>query len=109
VFTEDCRPPGWLSHRGEVSLPSQSGHIYLLTRAEGQYRLAILARRAAGVLAGEQLTLVQGGGGQLAPASFPLVLKPLGEGEGQGCEAGFGIIAPDHPQHATWRQDLGMI
>lgn len=108
MFREDNRPIGWLCHAGDVSLPSQSGHIYLLTRAEGQFRLAILARRAAGVLAGEQLTLVQNAAGQLAPASFTLVLMPILEPRETTDLGPFGIITKNHPAHADYRRALSL-
>lgn len=96
AFREDNRPPGWLSHSGDVSLPSESGHVYLLTRCEGQYRLAILCRRAGGVLSGHQLTLAEMPDGQLAPATFPLALTPIIQGPEEP-SLDFGIFpATDH-------------
>lgn len=108
MFREDNRPDGWLCHTGDVSLPSQSGHIYLLTRAEGQFRLAILSRRAAGVLAGEQLTLVESSAGQLAPASFALVLMPIVETHQAKMHKSFGIITRNHPAYADYQRALSL-
>ena len=44
VFRESDRIDAEFTHSGEVSVPNQSGHIYLVTNTHGQYRLIIVAR-----------------------------------------------------------------
>src|ERR1041385_2138015 len=44
VFRESERIDAAFTHHGEVSVPNQSGHIYLVTNRHGQYRLIILTR-----------------------------------------------------------------
>jgi transcriptional regulator with XRE-family HTH domain len=77
-FLEHGRADKAYAQQGYVSLPHQSGHIYLVTNRHGQHRMAILARQAVtGELYGLQLTLQQGRGAQLLPVAMPLVLVPL--------------------------------
>ena len=64
VFRESDRADAAYAQRGDLALPHQSGHIYLVTREAGQYRLAILARPTiAGALHGLLTTLQLAGGG----------------------------------------------
>jgi transcriptional regulator with XRE-family HTH domain len=77
-FLEAKRADKAYAQQGYVSLPHQSGHIYLVTNRHGQHRMAILSRQAVtGELYGLQLTLQQGRGAQLLPVAMPLVLVPL--------------------------------
>jgi transcriptional regulator with XRE-family HTH domain len=77
-FLEAGRADKAYAQQGYVSLPHQSGHIYLVTNRHGQHRMAILSRQAVtGELYGLQLTLQQGRGAQLLPVAMPLVLAPL--------------------------------
>ena len=67
---------------GNVSVPLQSGHIYLLTNRHGQVRLIMLARPLiSGEMHGLLTTLQAGRGSHLSPVSCPIVLKPLKTGE----------------------------
>src|SRR5262249_6675147 len=44
IFRESERLDAVFSQEGSVSVPNQSGYIYLVTRRQGQYRLIIVAR-----------------------------------------------------------------
>ena len=77
VFSETNRVDADFEQRGFVSFPHLSGHIYLVTSSEGQYRLAILNRPSGGgTLNGILATLVAGDGAQLIPAATPIALLP---------------------------------
>lgn len=78
VFREKARLDAAFTQKGSVSLPNQSGQIYLVTSEAGQYRLAILNRPTiTGELYGLITTLQVGLGGHLTPASLPLALIPM--------------------------------
>jgi hypothetical protein len=78
-----------------VSVPHQSGYIYLVTNKVGQYRLAILSRpMISGEMYGLITTLQSGKGTQLTPVSTPIVLVPVKTFEN---ELHFGKIASDAP------------
>ena len=63
VFREAERLDAEFSQYGEVAVPNQSGHIYLVTNRHGQYRLITLARPAiSGEMYGIITTLLAGRG-----------------------------------------------
>lgn len=81
VFRESERADAAYAQRGDVALPHQSGHIYLVTREAGQFRLAILSRPTiAGALSGILATLQAGGGARLLPVACPIALTPIAAG-----------------------------
>jgi transcriptional regulator with XRE-family HTH domain len=85
---------------GTVSVPSQTGHIYLITNRHGQYRLIVVARPAiTGEMHGILTTLQAGKGSQLTPTSAPIVMVPIKSGE----KAVFGRIPQGHTSYASYR------
>ncbi|HEV2818703.1 MAG TPA: transcriptional regulator [Allosphingosinicella sp.] len=100
VFRESERADAAYAQRGDVALPHQSGHIYLVTREAGQFRLAILSRPTiAGALRGILATLQAGGGARLLPVSCPIALQPIAPGAAprfgflRAGEPGYGELA----------------
>jgi transcriptional regulator with XRE-family HTH domain len=80
VFRESERVDAAYAQRGDLALPHQSGHIYLVTREQGQFRLAILGRPTiAGALHGMLTTLQAPGGSRLLPVACPIALLPLAQ------------------------------
>jgi transcriptional regulator with XRE-family HTH domain len=78
VFCESERIDAAFTQGGTVSVPNQSGHIYLVTNRHGQYRLVIVSRPTiSGEMHGILTTLLVGRGSQLMPVSAPLVMVPL--------------------------------
>src|SRR5262249_46850759 len=55
LFRESERIDAAFSQYGEVSVPNQSGHIYLVTNRHGQYRLITLSRPT---IAGEMYGII---------------------------------------------------
>ena len=105
VFSEGERGDAHAQH-GQVSMPHMSGHIYLVTSEEGQYRLAILGRpNVKGSLYGVLTTLLVGHGSQLVPASSPIALLRLEEGVTPTC----GRIDVDHPDYAACRAEIDTV
>lgn len=103
-FAESGRSDSRFEQAGQVSMPNLSGHIYLVTNEQGQYRLAILSRPTIdGGLFGILTTLEVGHGSQLVPAAAPIALRKLGEGE----DAELGLVTPDMPHFAAYRAMLG--
>src|SRR6185436_7587656 len=97
VFRESERADAAYAQRGDVALPHQSGHIYLVTREAGQFRLAILSRPTiAGALCGILSTLQAGGGARLLPVSCPIALQPIAP----GATPRFGLLRAGEPDYA---------
>lgn len=78
VFRESERTDAAYTQAGTVSVPNQSGHIYLITNRNGQYRLVIVSRPTiSGEMYGILTTLQVGRGSQLMPVSAPVVMVPV--------------------------------
>jgi transcriptional regulator with XRE-family HTH domain len=106
AFAESERLDAAYAQKGRVSLPHQSGLVYLVTSVSGQYRLAMLDRPGIdGTLNGLLLTLQSRRGGQLVPVAVTLALAPLRSPE----EAVFGLIEADHPSHEDYRRRLDAV
>jgi hypothetical protein len=106
VFAEGERVDAAYAQHGLVSMPHQSGHVYLVTNEMGQYRIAILDRPGIdGVLNGVLLTLQSRRGAQLVPVAAPFALAPLRRVQ----EPVFGLIERGHPEHESCRRRLDAI
>jgi transcriptional regulator with XRE-family HTH domain len=102
VFRESQRIDAEFTHDGEVSVPNQSGHIYLVTNSHGQYRLIILTRPTiSGEMHGILTTLQAGRGAQLTPVAAPIAFVPV-----DAMPVEFGRIATGHPCHEAYRKVL---
>lgn len=93
---------------GDVAVPHQSGHIYLVTNRHGQHRLVVVSRPSiTGEMHGLVTTLQAGRGSQLTPVSMPIVMQPI---EPLRMPT-FGRIAVGHAAHAAYaallRRTLG--
>ena len=98
VFREAERLDTAFTQEGDVSIPHQSGYIYLVTNKAGQYRLIIVTRPTiAGEMFGILTTLQSGRGAQLVPVSCPIVLTPLTQ------QASFGRIESGHADYKSYR------
>lgn len=106
AFHESSRLDQSFEQHGFVSFPHLSGHIYLVTNVEGQYRIAILGRPThQGALNGVLTTLAAGAGAQLTPVSTPIVLLPIN----RRTEAQFGLIRAGEPCHAEYDQHVAAV
>jgi transcriptional regulator with XRE-family HTH domain len=104
-FAEAERADAAFAQSGFVSMPNLSGHTYLVTSEEGQFRTIILGRatrerRMFGLLS----TLQVGAGSQLVPVASPIALVPAA----QLAEATYGLVADDHPAGPEYRAILDM-
>lgn len=102
-FAESARADRTFTQTGFVSMPNLSGHTYLVTSVEGQYRLVMLGRstrerRMFGLLS----TLQSGAGSQLLPVASPIALVPLE----QVANPRLGVLANDDGDHAFYRAIL---
>ena len=105
-FSESSRLDRDFEQHGFVSFPHLSGHIYLVTNFEGQYRIAILGRPSrAGTLNGVLTTLASGSGAQLIPATTPIALLPTA----RLTEAEVGLIRPGDKCHAEYSQHVAAV
>lgn len=100
AFREAERIDGAYTQHGFVAMPSQTGHIYLVTNRHGQQRLAILSRPTSeGALHGILATLHSGRGAQLTPVAAPIVLAPIQPGPAPH----FGRVSQGQPDFARYR------
>ena len=102
-FAESERADSAFTQSGFVSMPNLSGHTYLVTSEEGQYRLIMLGRgtrerRMFGLLS----TLQVGSGSQLVPVSCPIALTPLEQID----TLAFGLRPPGEEGHGEYRDIL---
>lgn len=104
IFREAGRTDKAYAQQGVISVPHQSGHIYLVTNKHGQHRMAMLSRQGiTGELYGLLLTLQPGRGAQLLPVAMPLVLIPM---DSLGETPPRGTLRTDHPLYATLKARL---
>jgi transcriptional regulator with XRE-family HTH domain len=84
---------------GDVAVPHQSGHIYLVTNRHGQHRMIVVSRPViTGEMHGLLMTLQAGRGAHLAPVATPIVLAPIAKGD----TPAFGKIGPTHAAYASY-------
>jgi hypothetical protein len=78
VFCESERVDAAFAQSGTISVPNQSGHIYLVTHTNGQFRLLIVSRLTiSGEMYGIITTLLSGRGSQLTAVSAPVAMVPV--------------------------------
>src|SRR6266436_6619298 len=78
VFREGERQDAAYTQFGEVAVPNQSGHIYLITNRHGQHRLITVSRpRISGEMYGIITTLLAGRGSLLTPIAAPIAFLPV--------------------------------
>lgn len=103
VFCESERMDAAFTQAGTVSVPNQSGHIYLITNRHGQYRLVIVSRPTiSGEMHGILTTLQVGRGSQLIPVSAPVAMVPIRAVK----EVRFGQIRPQDQCYGQYQAYL---
>src|ERR1700730_14860711 len=103
VFREGERQDAAYTQFGEVAVPNQSGHIYLITNRHGQHRLIMASRpRISGEMYGIITTLLAGRGSLLTPIAAPIAFLPIKTISSPG----FGRISPDAANYAIYREHL---
>jgi len=77
VFQEGERLDAAFTQFGEVAIPHQSGHVYLVTNRHGQHRLITVSRPTiTGEMYGIITTLLAGKGSSLTPIAAPIAFLP---------------------------------
>jgi hypothetical protein len=105
-FREAARQDADFTQKGAVSLSNQSGHTYLITNEQGQFRLVILGRPAiGGEMYGMLTTLQAGHGSHLTPAAAPIALIPLRRVP----DPAFGRIATGGAHYDDYRAILARV
>ena len=104
VFQESERLDTAYKQDGYVSVPHQSGYIYLVTNKHGQHRMATLSRpMIGGEMFGLLATLQSGKGATLMPIAVPIVLIPVR----RFAEVPrFGLIKPEEADYAPYEKLL---
>ncbi|MBG1233097.1 helix-turn-helix domain-containing protein [Aestuariivirga litoralis] len=103
-FHESERQDPQYKQDGFVSVPHQSGYIYLVTNKLGQYRMVMLTRPIiSGEMYGLLSTLQSGRASQLTPISTPVVLAPAKQ---FGTEIEFGVIEASSKVYERYRKLL---
>lgn len=104
AFRESLRLDNAYTQAGTVSVPHQTGHVYLLTSKHGQYRLAILSRPTiANEMFGVLTTLHTGRGSQLLPVATVLALVPMASFKEKPA---LGRISPGSAGHTVYKAIL---
>jgi transcriptional regulator with XRE-family HTH domain len=103
IFRESERIDSDFAQQGLVSVPNESGYIYLVTNRQGQYRLVIISRPIYGEMFGIMTTLQVGRGNQLLPVSVPIAYVAL---KRPPAADDFGRIAAGHARYEDYRRCL---
>lgn len=108
AFSEKQRIDAHFSQKGAISMPYQSGHIYLVTNEHGQYRLITLSRPSiAGDMYGLLTTLRSARGGRLTPIAAPIALLRW-DVTRKGPPA-LGQVAEGDPNFADYRREVDRV
>jgi transcriptional regulator with XRE-family HTH domain len=103
AFREGERMDAAYSQFGEVAVPNQSGHIYLVTNRHGQHRLITVSRPTiSGQMYGIITTLLAGRGSLLTPVAAPIAFLPIKTIR----DPSVGRILPGDGNHAVYREHL---
>jgi transcriptional regulator with XRE-family HTH domain len=102
TFQESERIDAEFAQRGMVSVPNQSGYIYLVTNRQGQYRMIIISRPIYGEMFGIMTTLQVGRGNQLLPVTAPIAYLPLAS----FAKPEFGRVGAGSPCFEAYRKYL---
>jgi transcriptional regulator with XRE-family HTH domain len=103
VFREAERLDAAFAQFGEVAVPNQSGHVYLVTNRNGQHRLITVSRPTiTGEMYGIIATLLAGRGSLLTPIAAPIALLPIRNVAGPT----FGRILPNDANYDAYRGEL---
>ncbi|MEH2523902.1 MULTISPECIES: helix-turn-helix domain-containing protein [unclassified Bradyrhizobium] len=103
VFHESERQDAAFTQFGEVAVPNQSRHIYLVTNRHGQHRLITVAHLAiSGEMYGIITTLLAGRGSLLTPIAAPIAYLPIK----MVAHPTFGRVSSDDPNYSLYRQHL---
>src|SRR6267378_4257963 len=106
VFREGERQDAAYTQFGEVAVPNQSGHIYLITNRHGQHRLITVSRpMITGEMYGIIATLLAGRGSLLTPVAAPIAFLPIG----RVAEPRFGRLVPGDAGYDAYRGALRRI
>jgi hypothetical protein len=103
AFRERERSDAAYAQFGEVAVPNQSGHIYLVTNRHGQHRLITVSRPTiTGEMYGILTTLLSGRGSALTPIATPIALLPIAN----VAAPSFGRIGASDANYAAYRSHL---
>jgi transcriptional regulator with XRE-family HTH domain len=103
VFREGERLDAAYTQYGEVAVPNQSGHIYLVTNRHGQHRLITVSRPTIlGEMYGIITTLLAGRGSLLTPIAAPIAFLPVK----LIAKPTLGRLTKDDVNYATYREHL---
>jgi hypothetical protein len=103
LFREGERLDAAFTQFGEVAVPNQSGHIYLVTNRNGQHRLITVSRPTiTGEMYGILTTLLAGRGSLLTPIAAPIAFVPLKA----IASPSFGRVTTSDANYATYRKHL---
>jgi len=103
-FHESERQDPQYKQEGFVSVPHQSGYVYLVTNKLGQYRMVMLTRPIiSGEMYGLLSTLQSGRGSHLTPVATPVVLAPV---KNFGEDIEYGLIEPGFKSYERYKKLL---
>ena len=106
LFREAARLDAAFAQFGEVAVPNQSGHIYLVTNRNGQHRLITVSRPTiTGEMYGIIATLLEGRGSLLTPIAAPIAFLPIRN----VASPAFGRISSNDACYEAYRRELRRI
>lgn len=106
LFREAARLDAAFAQFGEVAVPNQSGHIYLVTNRNGQHRLITVSRPTiTGEMYGIIATLLAGRGSLLTPIAAPIAFLPIRN----VASPAFGRISSNDACYEAYRRELRRI
>ena len=108
AFSERGRIDAAFAQRGAVSMPYQSGHIYLVTNERGQFRVAMLQRPSIeGNMYGLLSTLRVERGNRLTPTACSIALLRRANANCKAIE--LGQIFRGQPAFENYRAELDRV
>lgn len=103
AFRESERLDAAFTQLGEVAVPNQSGHVYLVTNRNGQHRLITVSRPTiSGEMYGIITTLLAGRGSLLTPIAAPIAFLPVATVPAPG----FGRVQPGEGSYELYQRHL---
>lgn len=103
AFRESERLDAAFTQFGEVAVPNQSGHVYLVTNRNGQHRLITVSRPTiSGEMYGIITTLLAGRGSLLTPIAAPIAFLPVASVS----EPAFGRMQPADALYDLYQRHL---
>jgi len=102
LFEERNRPDAPYSHRGRLHIPPSSQFIHLVSLTKGAMRMVVLSQLTQAQPMCGLITTLSKNGATIRPVSAPIIYRKIDDPDAHA----YGEIAPGHPAHADYRDEL---